>query len=211
MEKTITSSKTYRYEILPCKNESKKVLYVLHGYGQLAKYFIRKFDVLSDKYHIVAPEGMHRFYLEGSAGRVGASWMTKEARDHDISDNLNWLSELDQIISKDFTISERHLLGFSQGGATAARWYSAHRNRFNSLVLWACVFPPDLNLEEEISNFQDTENSYFVIGDQDQYYNTESQETLVKFYENLNFKSVRFNGDHNINSDVIRAIYESNV
>ena len=30
---------------------------------------------------------MHRFYLEGSSGRVGASWMTKEAREDDKKEN----------------------------------------------------------------------------------------------------------------------------
>lgn len=211
MEKTLTFSKTYRYEFYPCLKESKKVLYVLHGYGQLAKFFIRKFEILRNEYHIIAPEGMHRFYLEGSSGRVGASWMTKEARDQDISDNLNWLTELDRNISKELKIEERFLLGFSQGGATAARWYAAAKNNFGGLTLWACVFPPDLNMEDELNRFKHFENVYFVIGDQDQYYNASAQEELINFYEKLNFQTVQFHGDHNINSEVIKAIYDSDV
>lgn len=211
MEKSLTHSKTYRYEILPCKKESKKVLYVLHGYGQLSKFFIRKFENLRNEFHIVAPEGMHRFYLSGSSGRVGASWMTKEAREDDISDNLNWLKELDQIISKEYEIEEKHLLGFSQGGATAARWYAKGQITFESLTLWACVFPPDLNIEEETNKFNNMQKGFFVIGNQDQYYSSKQQSELIYFYENLNFQGIHFEGDHNIDKDVLASIYDSNV
>lgn len=204
-------SKTYRYEVIPCKTESKKILYVLHGYGQLAKFFLRKFEILREKYHIVAPEGMHRFYLQGSSGRVGASWMTKEARESDITDNLNWLSALDTKISKDLQIQERHLLGFSQGGATAARWFADRNEHFNSIVLWACVFPPDLELEEETAKFTSEHLSTFVIGKTDEYYNAEQQKTLIDFYKRLSFKTVTFEGGHNIDSDTLKAIYDSNV
>ena len=100
MEHHLTYSKSYRYEILPCNGDSKNVLYVLHGYGQLSRFFIRKFSALQERYTIVAPEGMHRFYLEGSSGRVGASWMTKEDRLTDINDIMSFLNEVDQVISQ---------------------------------------------------------------------------------------------------------------
>lgn len=211
MEKTLTSLKTYRYEVYPCKGESKKALYILHGYGQLAKFFIRKFEVLRDHFHIIAPEGMHRFYLQGSSGRVGASWMTKEAREEDISDNLHWLNDLDRTVSKEMNFNERHLLGFSQGGATAARWYASTPAKFESLTLWACVFPPDLDMDAELQKFHDMKNGYFVIGEQDQFYNSLDQEKLSDFYKKLGFETLHFNGDHNIDADVLSTIYESNV
>ncbi len=204
-------SKTFRYEIIPCKNASKKVLYVLHGYGQLAKFFIRKFEILSEKYHIVAPEGMHRFYLQGSSGRVGASWMTKEERESDINDNLEWLNALDEKITSDLQIEEKHLLGFSQGGATAARWFADKGMGFKSVVLWACVFPPDLEPEKETTKFRSDDVSTFVVGTQDEYYNTEQQKGLIEFYRGLSFKTITFEGKHDINTEVLKAIYDSNV
>jgi predicted esterase len=207
----LINSKTYRYEVLPCRSESKKILYVLHGYGQLAKFFIRKFEILREKYHIVAPEGMHRFYLQGSSGRVGASWMTKEARESDIEDNLNWLNALDAQVSQDLQVEDRYLLGFSQGGATAARWFAETNNQFKGIVLWACVFPPDLEMEEETAKFRSDERCTFVIGTADQYYNTDQQKALIDFYKTLSFKTVKYEGDHNIESDTLQAIYDSNV
>ena len=37
------------------------MLIALHGLGQLAQYFARKFKHLPDDYAILVPEGMHRF------------------------------------------------------------------------------------------------------------------------------------------------------
>jgi hypothetical protein len=72
----------------------QKILIALHSYGQLAQFFYRKISFLSDDWGILVPEGPHRFYLEGSSGRVGASWMTKEWRTQDIEDNIAYLQQL---------------------------------------------------------------------------------------------------------------------
>ena len=57
----------------------------LHGYGQLVEYFKRHFVPLSqDTRAFLFPQGPHKFYLQGTEGRVGASWMTKEDRLIDI-------------------------------------------------------------------------------------------------------------------------------
>ena len=41
----------------------KRIILALHGYGQLAQYFYRKFNSLTNDYGLVIPEGPHRFYL----------------------------------------------------------------------------------------------------------------------------------------------------
>ena len=52
--------------------EEKTIWIVFHGYGQLAKFFLRKFNLLfEDNTLIVAPEGLNHFYLKGFSGRVG--------------------------------------------------------------------------------------------------------------------------------------------
>ena len=150
MENSFSFSKTFRYET---QNEDKhptKIIYVLHGYGQLAKFFIRKFNALADDYLIVAPEGMHRFYLNGSSGKVGASWMTKEAREIDIKDNIDWLNALDKKISSKHQINERILLGFSQGGATAIRWKMNSQLVFDKTIIWASISPIVLSIASEL-------------------------------------------------------------
>ena len=71
--------------------DKKEILIALHGYGQLGQFFFRKFSAIEKKIGIVIPEGPHRFYLEGSSGRVGASWMTREWRETDIAENTQYL------------------------------------------------------------------------------------------------------------------------
>ncbi|XOV68640.1 MAG: alpha/beta hydrolase [Fluviicola sp.] len=203
MEQKLNSSKTFRFEISSESKEFDVVLYVLHGYGQQAQYFIRKFRPFFDRMLVVAPEGMHRFYLEGSSGRVGASWMTKEAREDDISDNIEWLNALDARISNQFQTKRKLLLGFSQGGATAARWFHKGNVQFDAMILWACVFPPDLSPEEEISQ---ATNQFFVIGDNDEFYNRDAQEELVKFYLKKGFATHRFQGKHDIHAATLEQI-----
>lgn len=203
MEQKLSALKTFRYEISSDSEEFDTVLYVLHGYGQQAQYFLRKFHSLFDSLLVVAPEGMHRFYLEGSSGRVGASWMTKEAREDDIADNLHWLNALDAEISSRFRIRRKLLLGFSQGGATAARWYHKGNVRFDGMILWACVFPPDLYPEEEIKT---ATNQHFVIGDADEYYNAGAQVNLIDFYKKKGFIAHTFEGKHDIDAATLKSV-----
>lgn len=200
MEEKLPFYKTYRYEVSDTKSESETVIYALHGYGQLAKFFIRKFSKVFGDTLVVAPEGMHRFYLKGSSGRVGASWMTKESREDDIEDNIHWLNKLDRFITEKHQPKRKILLGFSQGGATAARWYHKGAVSFDGLILWACVFPPDLNPEEEIKNVS---NQHFIIGTDDEYYQGESQEELVSFYQNKGYQIHQYEGKHDIDGDLI--------
>lgn len=205
MERSLIHQKTFRYQLLNEGNQPKKILYVLHGYGQLSEFFIRKFRDLPTDLLIVAPEGMHRFYLNGTSGRVGASWMTKEARLVDIADTISYLSKLDEELSAEFEPTEKYILGFSQGGATALRWNEMGTTHFDGMILWACVFPPDLMIKPEES----TEiPRYFVIGNQDQYFPAEVQNELISEYAEKNYRIKRYAGNHDIEGNTIAEIID---
>lgn len=204
MEQQLISKKTFRYFTKGNIEKAKHLLIVLHGYGQLAEYFIKKFEDLSEDYFIVAPEGMHRFYLKGSSGRVGASWMTKEARQTDISDNINWLNELYTQINSKKKFDKKIVLGFSQGGATSARWIN-ERKDITSFILWASVFPPDLLIGNEIINSEERSN-HFVLGNKDEYFTKEQQSECLSFFAKNNYKTHVFNGKHTINSEILKSI-----
>lgn len=139
----LTVPKTARYFMVgPEPGEAKGVIIALHGYGQMPEFFLRKFDGAAKAgWCVVAPEGLHRFYVQGTNGRVGASWMTKEARESDIADYVHYL---DRVVVE-IKIGEHRpiLLGFSQGVATACRWAAMGQSQFKRLILWAGVFPPD--------------------------------------------------------------------
>ena len=132
-----TVPRTARYWTAgPPPTEALGTLYVLHGYGQLAQFFVRKFQAAADSgWHVVAPEGGHRFYLKGTSGRVGASWMTREDRLSDIDDYVAFLDALRTHIDNDQPQGHQVLLGFSQGVATALRWL-ALRSKATPVLAW---------------------------------------------------------------------------
>jgi predicted esterase len=179
--------------------DKKHILVALHGYGQLAQFFYRKFTFLSETWGLVIPEGPHRFYLEGSAGRVGASWMTKEWREQDIADNNAYLKQLIEKVNIGYPQATLHLLGFSQGGATAARFYQQFPELVTQLILWASVFPPDI----EKNGFSKEKKLDFVLGKQDPYFDLESHTNAIKEYTELGFDIHTFDGPHDLDSQLL--------
>jgi len=204
MINTIQVKKTAKYATYGNPKTAKTIVFVLHGYGQLVEFFIRKFNVLNQNdYFVVAPEGLHRFYLKGSSGRVGASWMTKECRDDDIKDYINYLNDLWAEISSNFTFETKVLLGFSQGGATATRWHCLGNFKVDKFILWAAIFPPDMS-KDFCLKFNSSKN-YLVFGDQDEYYSEPSVDSHLSYLKqhHFNFELVKFKGNHNIDSKTL--------
>lgn len=195
MKHYLEAPSTFRY-VTHGSEKAPHLLIVLHGYGQLAEYFIRKFTHLESNFFIVAPEGMHRFYLKGSSGRVGASWMTKEERQLDIQTNMNWLNTLLAKLTSENTYQKISLLGFSQGGATAARWFHAS-NQFDHFISWASVFPPDL--EQELTKTPNiTKTNFFVIGTNDEFVTPDEQTNLLQSYQDKGYQTIVYEGTHAI-------------
>ncbi|MBR9859234.1 alpha/beta hydrolase [bacterium] len=177
--------------------ESQKRLYALHGYGQLATYFSRKFEPLVEEgWCVVVPEGMHRFYLEGFSGRVGASWMTKEDRLVDID---NYVAQLNTIHGELPQISSAYLLGFSQGVATAFRWLFHSEIHFKQLIMCSGMIPPEIELELNTPKFKDLKYDY-ISGNKDPFRDSpevlEFVQKLKKF--DLNIRHTEFEGAHTV-------------
>lgn len=206
-EHSVLTEKHGRYFTIGNKEKATHLLVVLHGYGQLANYFIRKFDGLGEHVLVVAMEGLHRFYLKGAGGRVGASWMTKESRLNDIIDNQHYLEKtLTPFLASNQFINKT-LLGFSQGGATAARYFFEKNPSFDHFVLWASVFPPDLEVDQEILSTKTSETKCtFVIGSNDEFFDSEAQNEVLKFYKSKNFETYVFDGNHDIDLKSLKTI-----
>jgi predicted esterase len=119
------------------------VWFVLHGYAQLARYFVSAFAALDDgTRRIIAPEALNRYYFEAAPGvhgadaRVAATWMTREDREHEIDDYVAYLDDLAVHVLSDVVDPKVTVLGFSQGAQTASRWAARGRTRADRLVLW---------------------------------------------------------------------------
>jgi len=194
--------RTLRYYALGDPENASVLLISLHGFGQLAQFFIKNLDIGRDEIYVIAPEGMHRFYLQGNSGRVGASWMTKEARELDITENSIALDALLKEIKSRYNFTKVILLGFSQGGATAARWFFQSPKSVDNLILWASVFPPDL----EKPTITPNASNYFVLGNQDEYYTEEQQISEIDSYEKMGFQTVQYKGKHAIDKGVLADI-----
>jgi predicted esterase len=202
-EAHIEFSQKRRYYTNVLKGKSK-ILVALHGYGQLAQFFNRKFSGLEQSFGLIVPEGPHRFYLEGSSGRVGASWMTKEWREQDIEENTRYLLALIEKVKAENASASFYLLGFSQGGATAARLYQSCPDLFEMLILWASVFPPDVRVQD----FDQAANLHFAIGDQDPYFLEAQKEEVLQTYRNLGFQIHEFEGKHDIDPTTLSKILQ---
>lgn len=146
-ERTIRVQRTARYHVLGNLEAAPRIWIVLHGYGQLARYFLKNFEE-PDAAVIVAPEGLGRFYLDEAHTRVGASWMTREDRLNEIADQIAYLDALaGELATRALPGAPVHVLGFSQGVATASRWAVQGRTAIAQLVLWAGTIPPELDRE----------------------------------------------------------------
>jgi predicted esterase len=130
----------------------REIIYAFHGYGQLGQRFALRLQTLSAPGRlVVVPEALSRFYVTGMGigdPRVGASWMTRENREREIADQLDYLDTLHATVVQGLnTEPELALLGFSQGTAAAARWLESERVHARTLVAWAGKLPPELTAQ----------------------------------------------------------------
>jgi len=197
--------KTATYYSLGTIKSAKTIWIVLHGYGYLAKYFIKKFEpILGNEIVIIAPEGLSRFYLDGvdTNSRVGACWMTKENREEEIIDYIHYLNQLYATIleQNDNKQLKINIVGFSQGGATASRWIADGKVNCTNFILWASIFPDDMNFMAfgKISTF-------FIYGDEDQFVTKERLKYQKEIFKksDLKVKTAVFKGGHDIPKAVL--------
>ena len=196
---------------------TRHIWFVLHGYGQLAEYFIRKFEgIQSPETIVIAPEGLARFYLQDVSTRnqtgnnkVGATWMTKENRLTDIENYLNYLTliyttEVPQNFAGKIT-----LLGFSQGAATVSRWAADNQIRFDRLILWAGVFPSDMDFKKT-GKLLEHKEVLEVYGSKDPFLTDARLKEIAELNQQLGLNPhiLSFEGQHELNAEVLKKISE---
>ncbi len=165
------------------------VWFACHGYGQLASDFVKEFECIEATHRlVVVPESLSRFYLAEPAGshgpdsKVGGTWMTREDREAEITDYVGYLDDLyDSIFSTVSRESARiTVLGFSQGGATAARWLTRGRAVADRLLLWGSLLPNDFDLAQATPILNRLQMS-IVYGTRDRY----ADSSVIAGYEKL--------------------------
>lgn len=153
--------RTARYAVLGQPGPGlTEVWFVCHGFGQLARNFVREFaSIAVPSRMIVAPEALSRFYLGEVTGttsataRIGAVWMTREDRLAEIADYVAYLDALYKRIFE--TVPRERVtvtaLGFSQGVATVSRWAAVGTAVLDRLIVWAGRLPDEFATAEHVA------------------------------------------------------------
>lgn len=211
-EHHLSVQRTARYYTLgTLTDQTTHIWFCLHGFGQLASFFSKKFTGLDNgKTLVVVPEGLSRLYLNGKYERVGASWITREDKQHEIDDFVAYLNTLYEIIldGRDPNLFHITLLGFSQGAATACRWLDG--NGMNSihvdrLILWAGFFSNGISDLIDPEKLRDVETHY-VYGTQDEFLALIKDVDAYKarlLFDVPNLKITLFEGGHRVEPSVL--------
>jgi predicted esterase len=213
----IAVTKTARYYLTgEIHSGIQEIWWLFHGYGMLARYFIQKFEPYATTGRLfIAPEGLSRFYLSNNYERVGASWVTKDDRLDDISDNLTFLNtlkhqldeQLAQVGCQPAQIQHR-ILGFSQGTATAWRWLNQPEPciQATDLVLWAGSVPHEV---EQMTRYTGL-RIWGVFGIQDPLIKPEKISEMRAILDTLPhaFYVLTYDGGHQIDSTVLQQLFE---
>ena len=186
----------------------RHVWMLCHGYGQLAREFIANCEPLLDTHSLlVAPEGLSRFYQRGGTGKIGASWMTSEDRLAEIDDYVGWLNKVwEEVCAECGTTPMLSVLGFSQGGATAARWGLMGKARASRIVLWGTTLP-----SHEITQHADALSSLplvLVNGSKDRIVQRTEMDEGIKVLTDLgiSYQQIEHSGGHELDNDILRSL-----
>lgn len=211
MQKRIDLTLTASYETYGTLTEATETIIIaFHGYGQLAKYFIRKFNFLdTSKYYVIAPQGLSKFYLKNHT-RVGASWMTKEDRLLDLKNQLHYIQTVFETEMKGVDFSNKRLIafGFSQGVATLSRWATTHKIPFDKFIAWGGQIAYELTATDFDFRKSDSE-AVGLLGDDDQFYNGENVQKMEAAFKAVFPKGTHYiyKGRHEVIQEVLeRAI-----
>ncbi len=212
---TLRVPRTARYGLLGGGEAGiREIWFVLHGYGHSAEVFLTALAPIRAPARLfVAPEGLSRFYLQGSRGEVGASWMTKVEREGELADQIDWLDALhDRVFAehrRDGVVL--HVFGYSQGAAVACRWIAGGKVRPDRVTLWAGSVPPDVDAAAFRAKLP-PEGFRIVLGDRDPFIRPERAETEIARLRDagLPFDLVHHPGGHRLEEELLVRLLGAN-
>lgn len=217
-EHHLTVSRTARYALLGnLDGDVQEVWFVCHGFGQLARSFIREFlPIAKPDRLIVAPEALSRFYLGEVTGatsataRIGATWMTREDRLSEIADYVGYLDAIYHRVFESIAREETRVtaLGFSQGVATVCRWAAMGAATIDRLVLWGGRLPDEFTTPEQVVAMKRM-RLLAVLGRDDPYVTNGAQRFERSRFEGLGLTDVEwltFDGGHSLDHRILEHI-----
>lgn len=202
--------RTARYHMLGNASTAQELWVVVHGYGQLARFFLNTFNGMESSMRcIVAPEALSRFYLDADHSRVGATWMTREERLLEVEDHVAYLDAMVDTV-KEQAPEGLHVkaVGFSQGVATVSRWALKGHTPLQRMILWAGSLPPELD-QRALSAWRNIHVD-LVLGDRDEYAKAGDLEAMDRRLElaGVPRRSHRFSGTHKLEPVLLERLMD---
>ena len=191
---------------------TKNIWFVCHGMGYLSKYFIKYFNTLNtEENYIIAPQAPSKYYLNDDFKHVGASWLTREDTQTEITNVMQYLN----VVSAAEGLQQESnpiLFGFSQGVSIAMRWLVRTRISCSKVVLYAGSIPNEIRPEDlEFMDYNKT-TVLLVYGNRDKYLTPERMENEKQKIEALfgdKAETIVFDGGHEIKPDLLQRIVSS--
>ncbi|WP_422359075.1 alpha/beta hydrolase [Reichenbachiella sp.] len=198
------------YTLNELTDQTTDVWIACPGYGQLAKYFIRRFDVFDpNKHFVIVLQGLSKFYLPDQKN-VGASWMTKEGRETDMQNQRSYFDAVTNELFRGNSLNNYkvHLMGFSQGVSMISRVAAHAKIDFDTLVLWAGGFPPELK-PVDFEHLNAKAKLKVVLGSQDEFYaldkNYQPEVDKMEAAIGLKPEIIVFDGIHEVKREVLAS------
>ena len=210
-EQHIEVKRTARYYTFgQLSSATRYIWFCLHGYGQLAGSFIKRFESLNPtKHFVVAPEALSRFYWDGTTNftnKPAATWMTSEDRLNEIKDYVNYLDSLYLHIMQaiDSELVTVNALGFSQGTATLSRWITNGRSPVHNLIFWAGQIAHDIDWQKAQESWKNT-RIFTLYGNEDRFvipHHIEQQKATLT-QNGFDTTIIAFKGKHKVKKEAL--------
>lgn len=149
---TFATTRTARYYSLGEAGPTvRHVWFCLHGHDQpLAELAAQLAPLDTPERLLVLPEGLARYDRpaapDGTSQGTVAAWFSTEALLPDFADLTSYLDALAQeVLAQCPPDTPVTVLGYGHGAAAACRWLAGNNIPYERLVLYAAVFPPELD------------------------------------------------------------------
>jgi predicted esterase len=134
--------------------------------------------------------------------------MTREDRQSEIADYLGYLDLLVESLGAGLpALPPIHVLGFSQGTATASRWVAAGTVPVARLVCWGGLIAPELDLVSPAAPLRNT-RLQLVLGSRDQFATPDvvAREMSRLTEAGLPYEAITFDGGHRLDDATLSRI-----
>jgi predicted esterase len=184
---------------------SAGLLVGFHGYAEGAEAQLTRLRAIpgSDRWTLVAIQGLHRFY-QRRTNEVIASWMTRQDRELAIADNLAYVGRVLDVVSGEKADSSRLVFaGFSQGVAMAFRAACATNRRVDAVIAVGGDVPPEI----EPASLARIQSALVCRGAKDEWYTDEKflYDVARLRSAGASVHAVAFDGGHEWSAPVLEA------